>query len=321
MNRRECGSWQPPSQAASSCLSLTDIARALGGKVMGQCVRAPGPGHSRTDNSLVVWLDVGAPDGFRVHSHADDPFDACREHVRARLGLPEWRPGAWQAGRRQVSAPLTHTKPPADNLKRALGVWRNGLPVAGTTAEVYLARRGIKHLVPESCGALRWHPNCPFAGETTGALVALATDIRTNAPTAIHRTALAGDATKALVSGHSRMALGPIGGGAIKLTPDEEVTTCLGIGEGIETVLAMRGLPEFGLSPVWSLIAASGVAGFPVLPGIECLWIAVDHDPAGIAAAETCATRWKAAGREVFLVQTETARTDLNDLLTQGRCH
>src|SRR5215218_10028540 len=85
---------------------------------------------------------------------------------------------------------------------------------------------------------------------------------------------------------------------------------CLGIGEGVESVLSLHSLPEFGSSPVWSLIfsgggrSSSGLAGFPVLPGIESLWIAVDHDAngAGQRAARTAAHRWRQAGREVFLV-------------------
>jgi hypothetical protein len=90
----------------------------------------------------------------------------------------------------------------------------------------------------------------------------------------------------------SRRTLAPIRGGAIKLTPYEHVTNCLGVGEGIETTLSMRLLPEFGASPVWSLLTAGNLASLPALPGIECLWVAVDHDPAGIEAAHETAARF-----------------------------
>src|SRR4051794_29732112 len=78
----------------------------------------------------------------------------------------------------------------------------------------------------------------------------------------------------------------------------------LGVGEGIETVLSLQSLPEFGPSPVWSLIPAGGVRGFPALSGIESLWIAVDHDAnnTGQHAARTTAGRWRQAGAEVFLI-------------------
>ena len=99
-----------------------------------------------------------------------------------------------------------------------------------------------------------------------------------------------------------RLALGPIAGGAIKITPDENVALCLGIGEGIESALSLRNLPEFGCSPVWSLISAGGVETFPILSGIESLWLAVDHDETGIRTARSTAQRWQAAGAEAFLI-------------------
>src|SRR5215212_1746641 len=149
----------------------------------------------------------------------------------------------------------------------------------------------------------------------------LVRDIRTNKPQAIHRTALSWSATKWTVNGKDRLALGPIAGGAVKLTPDEDVTTCLGIGEGIETTLSLRLVPEFGPSPVWALLSAGGIEHFPVLSGIECLWIAVDHDAngRGQAAAQACADRWHAAGREVHLITPKTKGADLNDLARRGR--
>jgi hypothetical protein len=150
--------------------------------------------------------------------------------------------------------------------------------------------------------------------------VCLVRDIVTNTPKAIHRTALSPDGHKVMVNGHDRLSLGPIGSGAIKLTPDEDVTTCLGVGEGIESTLSLRLTPEFGRSPVWCLISAGGVGNLPILPGIECLWIAVDHDPAGLKAATSCSERWRDAEREVFLVKPRTERSDLNDIM-KGEQH
>jgi hypothetical protein len=149
-------------------------------------------------------------------------------------------------------------------------------------------------------------------------MVALVRDVRTNRPLGIHRTAITHDGRNVEVNGKKRLALGPVKGGAIKLTPDEDVTTCLGIGEGIETTLSLRNLPEFGPSPVWSLLSAGGIEAFPILAGIETLWIAVDYDPAGRRAAMVCADRWRAAGREVFLVNPTAAGADLNDVVREA---
>jgi hypothetical protein len=50
-------------------LTLQAIARAVNGKIVGQNVRAPGPGHSRSDDSLAIKLADNAH-GFVVHSHS-----------------------------------------------------------------------------------------------------------------------------------------------------------------------------------------------------------------------------------------------------------
>jgi putative DNA primase/helicase len=96
------------------------------------------------------------------------------------------------------------------------------------------------------------------------------------------------------------------------------VTVCLGVAEGVETALSLRNLPDFGPSPVWATISAGGLGNFPVLSGIETIWIAVDHDDAGQKAAETLTDRWAAAKREVFLVTPHEAGADLNDLDIRG---
>ena len=69
-------------------LTLQSVARALGGVVSNGEVLAPGPGHSRIDKSLSVKLDPVAPDGFIVHSFANDDPIECRDYVREKCGLP-----------------------------------------------------------------------------------------------------------------------------------------------------------------------------------------------------------------------------------------
>jgi hypothetical protein len=84
----------------TTCLSdLRGLARALDGEVAGGQVLAPGPGHSLEDRSLSVRLSPDARDGFIVHSFSGDDPIACRDHVRARLGLRAFSPQAAKAGR------------------------------------------------------------------------------------------------------------------------------------------------------------------------------------------------------------------------------
>ena len=65
-------------------LDARNLARALGGETSGNRVRAPGPGHSPHDRCC--------PDGFAVHSFADDDPIACRDYVREKAGLPPFKP-------------------------------------------------------------------------------------------------------------------------------------------------------------------------------------------------------------------------------------
>lgn len=196
----------------------------------------------------------------------------------------------------------------------ALAIWNEAPHPRGTPVETYLARRGLT-LPDEAAGeAIRFHPACPFGLARVPCMVALVRHVQTNEPRAIHRTAITEAGQKFAVNGLDRMTLGPIGGGAVKLTDDADVTLCLGIGEGIESTLSLRLAVEFGASPVWALLSAGQVAAFPVLAGIESLWIAVDHDDAGIKAAREGSARWRRAGREVFRVTPRVAAADLNDL-------
>jgi putative DNA primase/helicase len=316
---------------SATLIDARTLAHALGGEFSGRDrVLVPGPGHSRAVRSLSVKIDPRARDGFIVNSFAGDDPTACRDHVRERLGLPAWMPST----REQASMPRPAAAPvqrdedegrkAAWKQARAFDIWHEASYPRGTIVEKYLTRpkaeggRGLE-LPDEAAGeAIRFHPACPFAGERVPAMVCLVRDIVTNEPTAIHRTVLSRDGFKVEVKGYDRLTLGPISGGAIKLTPDEDVTTCIGIGEGLETTLSLRRLPEYGPSPVWSALNSGGVSKFPVLPGIECLWIAVDQDPGGIRAAQECADRWREAGREVFLIQPRGDGRDLNDIIQRG---
>src|SRR6185369_7665241 len=85
---------------------LRDAAFRLGGEVSGKQILCPGPGHSAADRSLRVKFDLRAPDGFVVQSFASDDWRECRDHVRKRLGLPDWQPGDEQ----QRSIPREHVE-------------------------------------------------------------------------------------------------------------------------------------------------------------------------------------------------------------------
>jgi len=207
--------------------------------------------------------------------------------------------------------------PTDDTQPRGLALWRASIDPRRTIAERYLKSRALELPEEAASEAIRFHPACPFGSERFPAMVYLVRNIRTNEPQAIHRTALAADGTAIKRNGKTfRMSLGPIGGGAIKLDPDEDVTQGLCIGEGVETCLSGR---QMGLRPVWSAVSTGGVKSFPVLPGIDGLTLFKENDPGGKSAedVETCARRWYDAGRNVVIVEPDTAN-DLNDELREA---
>jgi hypothetical protein len=69
-----------------------------------------------------------------------------------------------------------------------------------------------------------------------------------------------------------------VSGAVIELTPDEDVTMELHIGEGLESCLSAHVLV---LRPVWAFSSADAIARFPVLGGIESLTFLGETDDEG----------------------------------------
>jgi putative DNA primase/helicase len=276
-------------------LNPRTIVSLMGGTVTGRdSCNVPGPGHTKADRSLSIRIDPTDSLGFRVHSFAGDGWQVCRDYVAAALGLQRAR---------------------TDLVVRAsdfpLQVWSETVCARGTLVERYLASRQLG-LPDRHEEMLRFHPACPFGkGTRHPCMVALFRDIKTNEAKAIHRTALTPDGEKI-----DRKSLGPIGGCAIKFTPDEDVAEGLTVGEGIETTLAGMALT---FRPAWALGAAGAIAKFCVLPGIEALTILVDRDANGTgqASALECSRRWTKAGREVFRVVPATLGADMADIVRE----
>ena len=295
-------------------IDLRHAAHLLGGEVSAGRILCPGPGHSRRDRSLSVRFSDNAPDGFLVQSFANDDWQECKDHVRYFLGLDQFRPGEHQPDeirRPRFERPDEPTDDEKQNKDRALAIWNEAVPIRGTPAEAYLAGRGLFY----GGEALRWHPRCPFGrGVRAGCMVALVRNIATDEPQAIHRTAIGVDGSKlSHLGSNGRLTLAPIRGGAVKLTDNADVSDLLGIGEGIESVLSLPIVAGVANLPVWSLIAAGPLAAFPALTGLRAVWVAMDHDPAGIAAAGEITARMTSHEIETIIVAPDKAGDDLND--------
>jgi hypothetical protein len=308
-------------------LTPRGIVQAFGaGEVLRDGALVPGPGHGRADRSLRVFIDPTDPSGFRVHSFAPaDNVFACRDYVRDSLGLEPFQPG-----RRSERPAPTVVKFPAQGAndhearqRRARVLWGEARDPRGTPVERYWRSRSLE--LGELAGTvIRFLANTPWRGEDgqlehVTAMLCAFRDILTDEVTGIHRTRLTLEGEPVLNPDGSKQKkmLGIVTGSAIKLDGHADVTTSLAIGEGVETTESGR---LVGYRPAWAVGSAGAIAAFPVLNGIEALHIHAEQNDNGSPnranadAIETCAARWLAAGRDVFVIDPVGGK-DLNDAL------
>lgn len=293
-------------------MTARTITKVLGGDWSGRYGLVPGPGHSRLDRSLKIWADESGR--ILVHSFAGDDWRECRDYLKG-LG---WdidggeRHNPRPAVYRDAAAPGDE----ADERRRieyARKIFAQRRPAAGSPVETYIRARGAA-LPPDA--PVFYHAACPNSKNRLPAMLCPITDIRTGEFTGLHRTFLRADGSgKAdIPKKEQKKMLGRSKGGAIRLTPDEDVTTGLGICEGIETGLSILGI---GWAPVWAALSKSGIRDFPVLDGIECLTVFADHDNGGMEAARECARRWTQTGREVTIRTPFKQGKDWNDAVLE----
>lgn len=285
-----------------------EITRALHGSWNGRYGLIPGPGHSPQDRSLCVRDDENG--GIIVHSFAGDDWRVCRDYLKS-LGFHI-------DGKMDFRSPLPVTPPPkqqAEDASYPLQIFNEARPVFGTIVETYLDRRCIRP-IPDM--PIRYHPSCPRGNQRLPAMVALITDAVTSQPCGLHRTYLKPDGSGKVDDAPDKAILGRAKGGVVRLSPGETVSYGLGVCEGIETGISIL---NFGWGPVWSALFSGGIAGFPVLGGIDALTIFADHDDngAGQDAALRCAERWADAGREVIIRTPLKPGDDWNDVAQEVR--
>jgi hypothetical protein len=284
-------------------VSVAEIAQAFGDATReGRSWRCRCPLHG--GRSLVLKTGRSTPIVFHCWGGCD----------QSQLAAEFRRRGFLDGSRNARPQPLQVPPRIADNRALALRSWAEATTaLAGTPAETYLAGCALWPLPAGVDGrSLRFHPHCRFGNEHHPALIGLFTGIADNVPRAIHRIGLTPDGSKI----GKGLSLGPKAGCAIKLTPDEDVTTRLAIGEGLETTLAGM---SFDFIPAWCVGGVVGTS--PVLPGIEALTIFVDADAneAGPRATGECSTRWTTAGREVLRVIPNRTGEDLADIVKRWK--
>jgi phage/plasmid primase-like uncharacterized protein len=196
------------------------------------------------------------------------------------------------------------------------------MPVPDSPAAVYLASRGLEHLI--TCQELRYSLACPHPNGTIGTpvrLPAMIAAVRSveGALCAIHRTFLLRDGTGKADIEPAKASLGFIKGGAVRLAVAGAGDELL-LAEGIETAASAGLLKNL---PAWSAVSAGNLAKWCAVPAaVRGVVIAADHDAPdergrcpGQAAAKAAAARFREEGRMVRVVIPNADGRDFNDVL------
>lgn len=200
--------------------------------------------------------------------------------------------------------------PPADKAHKgdqARKVWAESLPICGTPAETYLRRRNIDIGLPDCLRFARLR----FAGEVRPMLIAAVAG-PDNRVQAIHRIVLKNDGSKAdLDGGKVKFSLGPVMGGAIRLTgASNGMLLCAGIEDGL-TLLQQQA------QAVWAATGDTALHAVQLPAGVRSVVVAHDNDESGAAAGKKCADKLIAQGRQVRLIQPLSGFKDFNEEITQ----
>ena len=268
------------------------ITDALGGRWSGSNGMARCPCHEDRDPSLSI--SDGQDGKLLVNCFAGcDPVDILRALNGQGLSEPS----------REPPAPGLHRR---DNGRAALDIWREARPAAGTLVEKYLRCRGIALPVPPS---IRYHPG--LRHKATG-LILPAMVAAVQAPdrrvTAIHRTFLNEFGGKAALSA-PKMALGPLGAGAVRLAKAGRV---IGLAEGIETALSAM---EITGTPCWAALSATRLSRVAMPPGVRAVALFADNGDAGERAAREAAAAYRRQGKAVTIQRPPQGSADWNDAL------
>ena len=285
------------------------LVRTLRGKWYGTYGMCRCPAHDDRTPSLSIRELDGL---LRVRCHAGcSPRDVL--HLLGARGLLEARRTYPVATTRAKSRPVEPATTAASR-NLAVAIWADAIAPAHTLVERYLRARAVE-LPPAADAAIRFHPSLKHpCGKMLPAMVGAITDAQSRECIGIHRTFLdPASCDKASVT-PNKMILGRKRGGVVRLVSDCAIEGRLAYAEGIETALAAVA----GGWHCWSAIDAGNMASLPVWSWID-LTIFVDHDPAGIAAAQTLASRWQSAGGRATLILAPQSGEDWNDVARRLR--
>ena len=229
------------------------------------------------------------------------------EYLAIEAGISPDREGRKRPTRQPQTPAVTHN----DDKKRtekALAIWKASQPAPETPVENYLRHRGITIPVPAS---IRYNPAIWYApsGLSLPCMIA-AVQAPNRRIVAIHRTYIRLDGKGKAGVVTPKMALGPLGTGAVRLGP---ANAALGIAEGIETGLSAMQL--FGL-PVWCA-QGSRLHRIALPEEVRRVIIYADSGEAGIEAADKALKAFSEQGRKAEICVPDLG--DFNDVLNRGK--
>jgi hypothetical protein len=192
----------------------------------------------------------------------------------------------------------------ARRVARALAILGESVPLTVNSPELpvkYLTeRRGITRWQPDT---LRWHPACPWGQDRVGCLVVPVSNV-------------AGDVTgiwrirPSLDGPVERRGLGSVLGGCARVI-DDAAPPVIAVAEGVEDALSAWVLTTY---PCWAALSTAGMAVLELPAAFREVLICADADAVGLTAAKALATRMRAQGRDVRIIQ-PLAGKDANDVL------
>ena len=247
-----------------------------------------------------------------VHCHAggctqQEVIQALREY-----GL--WEDQATGPVEFPVNPPIAQrsTTRKADSATAALAMWDRSQPAEGTVAETYLRARGYRGPIPIS---LRYVTGRHPSDEQFHPVMIGAAMLSGNPNiVGIHRTFLRADGS-GKVPIDAKLSLGEVRGACVPLAL-APVDGRAAVSEGIETGLSV--LQATGI-PTLAALSAGGMKALILPAGVQEVFIAADHDDAGLNSAQAAARRWHAEGRVVHIVKPPEEGVDFNDLARRER--
>ncbi len=286
-----------------------EITRTLGGSWHGSYGLCFCPTHDdgRTPG-LKITDDERKDDGIDLHCFAGCDWRDVKDELRERGLLPAATTSSprRRPPRRRQRPPDAQPTDRNQHSPLALEIWRDSTSADATKVETYLRGRAITLSPPPS---LRFHPNLTYTptGTAFPAMVA-AVQGPDRKITAIHRTYLLPSGEGKAPLNSPKMALGPLGSGAVRLAKAEKE---LGLAEGIETALSAMQLFDV---PCWAALG-SRLDRVSLPDDVQHVVLYADNGEPGQQAAGKAVEAFTSQGRKVTLRLPPDGFGDWNDAL------